>query len=297
MSMYKPSNSFVLRRRDAKRRMDSLRIGRTETLGKTVDLSLSLLGESLSTELGTFTASAIQHTWRELIEDVDAIDILIRSGAIGPARIIGRTVLELTAAIRYLAARNNEQVSAARLLAAGREAERRYFALIEGNDDGKEELREALLHLRKERINSEYASHAQLKAAQALDALPEGAPWYSVFGGPSGPAQLLNQADMALAYRKFFLPWNWVVHGVSVESLSTVNSKKYSYRPLRHYSKESMEHFADVLNDVATLAMASAYRYFFPRRPPAAQYEQVVEGFLKSMKAVPGDYPQPWGGD
>ena len=296
MSPYKPRNSFVLRRRDAKRRMDSLRIGQTDTIGGTVDQSLQLLAESLDTKLDTLTATAIQHTWREQIENVDAIDILVRNGAIGPARIIGRTVLELTAAIRYLAARNNEQVAAARLLAADREAERKYRALIEGQDDAPEELREAIQQLRKERINKEYSSYAQLKAAQALDALPSGAPWYSVFDGPGGPAQLLNQAGMRLAYEKFFLPWNWVVHGVSSESLSAVKSMKYSYRPLRHYSKDSMEHFADVLNYVATLGMGSAYNYFFPRRH-VAEYERMVEGFLEVMKAVPGDFPQPWDGE
>jgi len=276
--------------------MDGLLPGVSDSLKETVDAGLDLLGRRITAGHETFTAWAIKDTWRELLEAADAVDILVRAGAVGPSRIIGRTVLELAATIQYLVDRNDERVGAVRSLAMRMEFERQVMKAFSDVPTIPEEIHAELDRIHKETVNAQYSSWAQMKASEELKELPAGAPWYAVFDGPSGPAARLRQAGLDKAYEKFFVPWNWAVHGTTADSHSTSAEPKFHYRPLRHYGRDTADKVLFVVGGAMRFGMVTADRYFFPRRSEELA-ESMLDSYFEGLDSCPGDFSAAWDGE
>jgi hypothetical protein len=121
MSIYSPTTAFRLNRKNARRRSDlarakvlrELRVGKLRDL---VDHLLRVLAVAEADDVGTITAEAIRVTGRDFVEQLDGADELVRAGAMVPARVVGRTCIELAGVVRYLTLKNDERISAALFL-------------------------------------------------------------------------------------------------------------------------------------------------------------------------------------
>ena len=287
MTAYNPHSPFHLNRKDARRRMDLVRmkISQELSLQKAVDVGLNQLRELSSKARPTMTAEALLLTLRDLLEHVDAADVLVREGSVGPARILARTVLELGAGSLYLAQQNDERMSAAKLLQALRAMEQSMKTVVRSVPVMQAEGRRVLAALRKDRINDEHSDYAKLVAAKALDANP-GVPWHAAMGGPQSIAQLLNAVGLASLYDRFYVPWSSIAHGVWVVDTKAHDPQR-AIRPLRHYSAFELSGVMGFLAMFTTLVGAVTQNYILPS--PHQVPDEAMAQLRAAVLSLPGE--------
>ena len=210
MSIYAPRTAFRLLRKDARTRAQLARIkvrrdiGNLEDLRGVVDQLLGCLGTAEADEVDTVTSAAIRVAGRDIAEQLDGADELIRAGGVRSAKILGRTCIEIVAYVRYLAMKNDERVSSAMFLHSFRAAEESFKTCLRSQPaDRAPELEGYVRELRKARINDEYSRQAKLEASRELDQLDAGEPWYGIMGGPKTVAQLLRAVGLPNLYERY----------------------------------------------------------------------------------------------
>jgi hypothetical protein len=223
---YDPLRFDRLDRQTAQRLMHSQMGPAREILAKHVDKGLELLGGWSKEAPKTTTSGVALRVFHGMLENVDATDVLVSSGAAKPARIQARTALEACAQLRYLLQRNDERISHSCMLSEHRHeimslesliAERRTANAPQSTVDS---LSEHLAQTRAHNVAAENRDHNALQAKRELDRLveelgPEQVRWYMAFGGPRSVRHLFARAGMSTSYDSAFRPWSEVAHGRS----------------------------------------------------------------------------------
>jgi hypothetical protein len=284
MSIHAPRHAFQLNRRNAR---DASKIAyagylreyaHLGDLRKNVDLILQTLLDSRIRDRDTVTDSAIRVVARDLAETLDGADELVRQGAVAPAKLVGRTCLELLAVLRFLFKTCDERISAAMFLQSfnsAEEAGRRYLTNVGLAGD---ELEEIMAPIRKARINTEYAKQPFLEAKRALESLQVTDPWYSVLDGPNSVGQLMRAVGLGNLHRGYYVPWSSRAHGVCVLDGEQLTGASVSIRPLRSHSTEEFKSVVSLLSMVAIAGVVHLRGQFRPREVKAEFIDSIVSG-------------------
>jgi hypothetical protein len=245
-----------------------------------VDKGLSLLGEWASERPATITSHVALLLYHSLLESVDSADILLASGAVGPANNQSRTAIETAVSILYLLRRNNEVVSAACLLHEQRHICRIRSDVVEdayASGASAEVIAAAeaeLEEVRVQRIRLENLDHVTLTAARELDrveagmASPAHARWHMVLGGPRTVRQLFAEMGRERDYDFVFRSWSEAVHGRTLlqrYGQTLLRNECAPFRALRHYDTDdyvstitALDHFVRCVTTALVVYMNEA---------------------------------------
>jgi hypothetical protein len=156
---------------------------------------------------------AVATSFRQCLEFVDAVDVLLRHLVLVPAIAPARSAIETAAYTVHLAARRDAVLASAFLHAGVRHMERELLRKRDApyqDDDGRREVQMMLdeldAHFRE--VATDYASR---KGIAELRALRSGRPWYSIQDGPGSFHELLAQMGLADLAR-FYSDLNAAVH-------------------------------------------------------------------------------------
>lgn len=141
---------------------------------------------------------AVATSFRQCLEFVDAVDILLRHLTIVPAIAQARSAVETAVSTLYLATRRDAVVASAFLHAALRHAENELVRKKNSphlDDDDRSEIQEQL-HEIDAFFGTQATDYPSRTAIVALRALPAGRPWYSIQGGPRNFRELLKRVDV-----------------------------------------------------------------------------------------------------
>jgi hypothetical protein len=253
-----------------------------------VDLVLLILERVADKSFGTDTDSALRVVARDFAEQLDAADELLRAGVVGPARIIGRSCIELAAILRYLRLRSDERVAAAMFSHALTAAEHSLegFGSLKGRKMETWDTRVAMF--RKARINAEHGAQSRLEASRALEQLAHNEPWYAVRNGPGSVAQLLRTVGLPNLYDRYYVPWSSVVHGMCVITSDEYEDGQVKVRPLRNATHSEMLNLLRVLTSLGALVACHLSEFFEPRSS-AEDANEAIAGLIEELQARPGD--------
>jgi len=285
MSYHDPRTAFVLDRRQVRHRMKMQRARTQFPLSKGVDRGLHELRRMHGDPADTYTAKLLRTSLRDFLEAIDAADVLLENGAVGAARAIGRTCVEQGGGVLYVIERNDERVSAARVLADFASMETSLKSVQARLDPGdRDDFGQDLAF---ERIALENSDYAMLKASQELKTLSEEGqlPWYASFGGPRGIAELLSVVGFPNIYDRFYRPWSAHVHGTINSSTAFSARNDYMTRPLRFFSDTDNAIVTGFLHIWCVVVTLQTSAYFFPNQVDTSFLEQSEE----LLKEMPGD--------
>lgn len=219
------------------------------------------------------TDVAVAASFRQCLEFVDAVDILLRHLAIVPAMAQARSSVETAAYTLYLVRERNAVVSSAFLYSGIRHAENEFERkrnLSHLDDDDRRAM-----HERTDEFHAFYAAHATDYASRtAIDALRKlrsGSPWYSIQSGPRNLRELLKRADAA-DLAQVYSDLNSTVHeGMPQVGFHGANGEPFDpeggwIRPLRVPSPWAFRPLL-IAGSAAKISLVVALAYFIGRLP------------------------------
>jgi hypothetical protein len=217
---------------------------------------------------------AVATSFRQCLEFVDAVDVLLRHLVLAPAIAQARSAIETAASTVHLATSRDAVLASAFLHAGTRHMENELVRKRDAtyqDDAGRREV-QALLDELDALFRSQATDDPSRRGIAALRDLRPGRPWYSIHGGPSTLHQLLTQMGLADLAR-FYSDLNAAVHeGIPQLGFQGAGggppdpTGREWLRPLRVYSPWAFRpvHAAGL---AANISLVTALRHFGVRLP------------------------------
>jgi hypothetical protein len=218
--------------------------------------------------------SSIRLFWLYL-EALDATDCLISAGAIGPARVQARTLLDMGLQLLYVLQRNDELVAAAYTTHRRRQHLREALRYRTGAQTRKEVEAEAkrttnLPEDFVQRIPDSTAEAERLQrslegplwraASEELERLGDPDRWYRAFGGPANLKELARTVGMELVHRILYAPWSGFAHGNQTNRMEMPGDDGFYIRPMR--DGEGWEHLLEITTALTLRVFSSLIQRF-----------------------------------
>lgn len=245
---------------------------------------------------------------RNMLENIDAITILIRSGVVEPCNNLLRTALENLFSLEYLLADPNKITERSRsflvwnflsqekwLSKAGKvtsgykEMEAKFKKdrlmkhafpyLIDTDKQGKEMLEKILSLPDYQGVKQEYDRTKKIKKNPA---------WYSLYDGPTNLEQVANLLDLPALYEVLYRGWSPTTHGNNIlQGKIEINKEGFAeIAPLRH-----TEAAASIVQHCMNICILS-FRVFVSWRLPEMgkdyqEWYQQIREFNLSLVPIP----------
>lgn len=191
-----------------------------EILSLELEWGLGLFNRAVRSSPDTLVADAAARLFWLYLEALDATDLLISKGAIGPANVQARTLLEIGLQLLYLLKRNEERVAAAYTAHYTRKIMADNERFVAGSQMRKEletQVRRTK-HLpdnflsrfpdasdKVEELRRTLDAPTWRKANKELERLGNHDRWFRAFGGPSNLRELAREVEMEA--------WHWATYG------------------------------------------------------------------------------------
>jgi hypothetical protein len=219
-----------------------------ELLREVLQYGLALMERVLNSGDDTRTRdAAVRLLWQHM-ELLDSVDILLRAGAVTPARVQVRSLVDVALQLLYLLHRNDEKVSAAYTTHYRRKRLKAAETMVGGSQKRKEIEAEAARtkHVQPgwldrfpdstaelQRIRESLAGPLWAEASAELDRLRDPERWFAAFGGPRNLKDLSRLVGMELWSRYVYRPWSEPAHGASPQRVFRPFEDGFAIRPLR----------------------------------------------------------------
>lgn len=219
-----------------------------ELLRELLQYGLALMERTIDPTDNSMTRDAALRLYWQLLELLDSVDILVRAGAIHPAQIQARSLVDVALQLLYLLHRNEERVSAAYVTHFSRKRLKSAQTLVMGSQKRKEIEAEAKrtnglpsgwldrfpdstpeVKLIQESLADPMWAEANHEQQQLKD--PER--WFAAFGGPRNLKALAKIVNLELWARYVYSPFGEPVHGGSPQRVFPLAEGGVRIRPLR----------------------------------------------------------------
>jgi hypothetical protein len=186
---------------------------------------LNSLGNTVpSTWMRDSTAALL---WQYL-EELDALDVLLRAGALGPSEVVARSMLEIAFQSLFLIQTNDERFAQAYSVDRIRRNAVGFEKLVVGSEAKRELIVEAKrtwmgdsgywkrmpdTKVEAANLRGGLTAGASATINEEFERLGPNANWYSVFGGPRDLIELARAIGMDQWHRMLYAPWSDRVHG------------------------------------------------------------------------------------
>lgn len=238
-----------------------------------------VMKESSEASEGSIDARPLIMLFRNIIEIIDSISLLVKESSIEPCKIILRTLLENILSIKYIVSKDTKQRASCFMVWDFHQTIKKLKRLDFSSSQGKQFLRkfkkDKLLNKAKikkydnilemikayeERLQRPHFQEIE-NEYQRIKKITKNPKWYSLFGGPNNLEELAARLNLPGVYEQFYREWSDSTHGTDIfkgkESPSTktgeilisqIRLPKYAQQITQITISLSLEIFQDIID-------------------------------------------------